>query len=73
MTRSGVPEGYEAYVLYRWGDPVSAGPAFKQDASNTAAEQEQQAGMHHDGIHFFPIVTGSPGRARFRPSMACSP
>ena len=54
-----VPEGYETYVLYAWGDPISAGPAFKQDASNTAAEQEQQAGMHHDAIHFFPMVTGS--------------
>jgi secreted PhoX family phosphatase len=56
-----VPEGYETYVLYAWGDPISAGPAFKQDASNTAAEQEQQAGMHHDAVHFFPMVTGAPG------------
>jgi len=54
-----VPEGYEARLLYAWGDPVSAGPAFKPDASNTAAEQEQQAGMHHDGIHYFPMVDGS--------------
>jgi len=53
-----VPEGYRATVLYRWGDPVGiAGrmPAFKPDASNTAAEQELQAGMHHDGIHYFPL------------------
>ena len=56
-----VPEGYETYVLYAWGDPISTGPAFKQDASNTAAEQEQQAGMHHDAIHYFPMVTGAPG------------
>jgi len=54
-----VPEGYEARLLYAWGDPVSAGPAFKPDASNTAAEQEQQAGMHHDGIHYFPMVDGN--------------
>ena len=46
-------------MLYAWGDPISGGPAFKQDASNTAAEQEQQAGMHHDAIHFFPMVAGS--------------
>ncbi len=53
-----VPEGYRAQVLYRWGDAVGiAGkmPAYKADASNTAAEQELQAGMHHDGIHYFPL------------------
>ena len=31
-----VPEGYHAEVLYAWGDPISDGPAFAQDASNTA-------------------------------------
>ena len=56
-----VPDGYEAYVLYAWGDPVSDGAAFKHDASNTGAEQAQQAGMHHDAIHYFPMVTGAPG------------
>jgi secreted PhoX family phosphatase len=53
-----VPMGYTAEVLYRWGDTVGiAGnlPAYKPDASNTAAEQAAQAGMHHDGIHFFPL------------------
>lgn len=53
-----VPEGYRAQVLYRWGDAVGLPgnmPMFKADASNTAAEQEAQAGMHHDGIHFFPL------------------
>jgi secreted PhoX family phosphatase len=54
-----VPEGYEAYVLYAWGDPVSAGPAFRQDASNTAADQAEQAGMHHDALHYFAMVEGS--------------
>jgi uncharacterized protein len=51
-----VPEGYTARVLYAWGDPISNGPAFKPDASNSADEQAQQAGMHHDGMHFFPFV-----------------
>ena len=53
-----VPEGYRAQVLYRWGDAVGiAGkmPPYKTNASNTAAEQELQAGMHHDGIHYFPL------------------
>lgn len=53
-----VPPGYTARVLNRWGDPVGiAGrmPAFKPDGSNTAAEQEAQAGMHHDGLAYYPL------------------
>src|SRR5262245_32680455 len=53
-----VPRGYVAEVLYAWGDPVSDGPAFKPDAGNTAADQALQAGMHHDGIEFFPLPRG---------------
>jgi hypothetical protein len=53
-----VPAGYTAEVIYAWGDPVSEGPAFRPDASNTAQEQMGQAGMHHDGIHFFPLPHG---------------
>jgi secreted PhoX family phosphatase len=30
-------------------------PAFRMDASNSAADQAVQAGMHHDGMHYFPI------------------
>jgi hypothetical protein len=57
-----VPEGYNASVLYAWGDPIghpSGAPAFRQDAGNTAAEQALQAGMHHDGIHYFALPYGS--------------
>jgi uncharacterized protein len=53
-----VPAQYEAKVLYRWGDPVGAAagmPEFRMDASNSAADQALQAGMHHDGMHYFPI------------------
>ncbi|MES5951972.1 alkaline phosphatase PhoX, partial [Cutibacterium acnes] len=53
-----VPPGYTARVLYRWGDPVGvagAMPAFKPDATNTADEQALQAGMHHDGMSYFPL------------------
>ncbi|GIH11327.1 Tat pathway signal protein [Rhizocola hellebori] len=50
-----VPEGYTAKVLIPWGTPLrSNGPAWRKDASNTAAEQAQQIGMHHDGMSFFP-------------------
>ena len=51
-----VPEGYTTQVIAAWGEPVGLSgdnPAFKLDAGNTAAEQEAQLGMHHDGIHYF--------------------
>ncbi len=53
---------YEASVLLRWGDPVGiAGnmPAFRMDATNSAADQAAQAGMHHDGMWFHPLPRGS--------------
>jgi uncharacterized protein len=59
-----VPPGYKAEVLLAWGDPVSDGPAFKPDASNTAEEQMLQAGMHHDAIQFFPLPLGSDSSTR---------
>ena len=59
-----LPAGYSYQVLYAWGDPVSDGPAFKADASDTAEEQALQAGMHHDGMHFFPFPEdGRPSAA----------
>lgn len=57
-----VPVEYEAQVLLRWGDPVGStlgAPVFKADASNTWQEQALQAGMHHDGMAFFPL-DGNP-------------
>ncbi|MCB6184401.1 PhoX family phosphatase [Leeia sp. TBRC 13508] len=57
-----VPNGYVAEVVYAWGDPVGSFkgmPTFKADGSNTAAEQALQAGMHHDGMWFFPFPLGS--------------
>ncbi len=57
-----VARGYTAQVLIPWGTPLlSSGPAWKNDASNTAAEQAQQIGMHHDGMHFFPSAPGPAG------------
>ena len=59
-----VPEGYMAQVIAAWGEPVGLSgelPAFKEDASNTAAEQMAQMGMHHDGIHFFPTDGSKAG------------
>ncbi len=57
-----VPPGYRATVLWRWGDPIGSPegqPAFRADASNSADEQMLQAGMHHDGMHYFPFPYGS--------------
>ena len=57
-----VPPEYEAQVLYRWGDSVGSGtgaPPFRSDASNSWDEQSLQAGMHHDGMAFFPM-DGNP-------------
>ncbi len=54
-----VPEGYEAKAIYRWGDAITGSmPEFSP--ANTGAEQGEQAGMHHDGMHFFPIEGDDP-------------
>jgi secreted PhoX family phosphatase len=56
--RVAVPPGYVAQVLARWGEPVGiagAMPAFRDDLSNSAAEQALQLGMHHDGMAFFML------------------
>jgi secreted PhoX family phosphatase len=50
-----VPLGYTAEVLIAWGDPVSNGPKFKQDASNSSEDQARQWGSHNDGMVYFPI------------------
>ena len=55
-----VPPGYQWQVVNAWGDPIVAGgPAFLQDASQSAADQALQAGMGHDGMNFFPLPKGS--------------
>ncbi len=57
-----VPEGYVAEAIAAWGEPVGVPgnmPAWKGDGSHSAAEQAVQMGMHHDGIHFFPLAGSS--------------
>lgn len=59
-----VPEGYSAQVLAPWGEPVGLSgemPAFKDNAGNTAAEQAAQMGMHHDGMHYYPLDGSTSG------------
>ncbi|NBO76654.1 MAG: DUF839 domain-containing protein, partial [Betaproteobacteria bacterium] len=53
-----LPEGYVATVLAAWGEPIGVPgrmPAFRFDASNSADDQAVQMGMHHDGLHFYPL------------------
>jgi hypothetical protein len=56
-----VPKGYSAQVLHRWGDATGIKqnmPGFRVEGGvsvNSAAEQAAQAGMDHDGMHFFPL------------------
>lgn len=59
-----VPEGYSAKAFLPWGTPITGSyPEFRADAANTGAEQEQQVGMHHDGLHFFPIDQKAGGNS----------
>ncbi|MCO8166081.1 PhoX family phosphatase [Pseudomonas sp. 21LCFQ02] len=51
-----VAAGYVAHVLAPWGTPFnSTANAWKNDGTNTSTDQANSAGMHHDGIHYFPI------------------
>lgn len=51
-----VAAGYTASVLVPWGEPLNAmAQEWKSDGSNTAEDQANAMGMHHDGMHYFPI------------------
>jgi secreted PhoX family phosphatase len=52
------PRGYTAQAIAAWGEPVGISgedAPFRFDAGNTAAQQEAQLGMHHDGSHYYPL------------------
>ncbi len=50
-----VDAAFAVQLLFAWGDPISDGPQGRADAGDDAVAQAQQAGMHHDGMHFFPF------------------
>lgn len=51
-----LPFGYRAQALVPWGTPITGSyPAYDGVNGNSGADQEQQVGSHHDGIHFFPL------------------
>lgn len=57
-----VPQGYTAKPFIPWGTPICGDyPAFMQ-GHNTADEQAQQTGMHHDGMYYFPMGRSHHGR-----------
>ena len=59
-----VPEGYSSVAFLPWGTPITGSyPEYKADGTNTGADQEQQVGMHHDGLHFFPIDQKAGGNS----------
>ncbi|GMQ53578.1 PhoX family phosphatase [Halopseudomonas aestusnigri] len=49
-----VPEGYSYQVIIPWGTPILGSfPSFS--VNSTGADQAEQVGSHHDGMHFYPI------------------
>ncbi|MBL1416714.1 MAG: PhoX family phosphatase [Moritella sp.] len=51
-----VPKGYNAQVLAPWGTPLNDfAQEWQADGSNTALDQANSLGMHHDGMHYFPL------------------
>ena len=59
-----VPRGYTARPFIPWGTPILGGYPEFRPGQNTAAEQAQQIGMHHDGMHYFPLGKGPHGSRR---------
>lgn len=59
-----VPPGYRARLFSPWGEPLNGvAPAYNPDGNNTAEQQLQQKGSHHDGMHFFPIDVRKGGQS----------
>lgn len=58
-----VPPGYTAQVLVPWGTPLTGEASEWSDAlAMTAERQAQSVGMHHDGMHGFPLDEESASR-----------
>jgi uncharacterized protein len=51
-----LPNGYQWSVVAAWGDSINGSTkSISTDVSDSAKDQENQFGMHHDGCTFFPI------------------
>lgn len=53
-----VPEGYEAQILLRWGDPVMPGAPPFDPRKQSAAAQSLQFGYNADYVGFIPLQPG---------------
>ncbi|MCR8825786.1 PhoX family protein [Pseudosulfitobacter koreensis] len=56
-----IAEGYDADVLLRWGDPITADAPEFDVMNQTAAAQLQQFGYNNDYVGFTPL-DGNPDR-----------
>ncbi|MEZ0469960.1 PhoX family protein [Luteimonas salinilitoris] len=60
-----VPPEYDFSVILPWGEPICGDyPAYLDGGLNSGADQEQQVGMHHDGMHFFPLTKAPPHKSK---------
>lgn len=51
-----VPAGYVAQVLGAWGTPLNDSAAeWDKDGKNSSKDLLNSTGMHHDGMHYFPL------------------
>lgn len=51
-----VASDYRAHVIAPWGTPLNDNAMpWKADGTNTAQDQLNSVGMHHDGMSYFPI------------------
>lgn len=51
-----VPAGYVAHVLGAWGTPLNDNAApWDNGGNNTSNDLLNSTGMHHDGMHYFPL------------------
>ncbi|WP_413615860.1 PhoX family phosphatase [Halomonas cupida] len=58
-----VPPGYSAQVLVPWGAPLNdTAPDWSEDLALTPEIQANSVGMHHDGMHAFPLDADSASR-----------
>ncbi|HEY7773820.1 MAG TPA: alkaline phosphatase PhoX, partial [Marinagarivorans sp.] len=57
-----VADNYKAQVLAPWGTPLNDNAAeWKDDGTNTPTDALNSVGMHHDGMHFFPLNGDTDG------------
>ncbi len=54
-----LPTGYTGTPFLPWGEPICGHyPDYIDGGLNSGEDQECQIGMHHDGMHYFPLGKG---------------